>query len=81
MRCGKAPGGPTHPEFQIQDLIPGQDYKFRVSAVNDEGESEPLETEKATKAKNPYGRWQQLSPAGELRTRGTCFSAEAEGRI
>ena len=62
VRCGKAPGGLGHPEFQVTDLIPGQDYKFRVAAVNDEGESEPLETEKATKAKNPYG---------------TCASAEA----
>ncbi|KAF0296563.1 Twitchin [Amphibalanus amphitrite] len=54
VRCGKAPGGLAHPEFQVTDLIPGQDYKFRVAAVNDEGESEPLETEKAVKAKNPY---------------------------
>ena len=29
---------------------------FRVKAVNDEGDSEPLETEAATKAKDPYGK-------------------------
>lgn len=29
---------------------------FRVRAVNSEGESEPLETDTATKAKNPYGK-------------------------
>ncbi|XP_037071182.1 twitchin-like [Pollicipes pollicipes] len=54
VRCGKCPGDKSHPEFQVGDLIPGQDYKFRVAAVNDEGESEPLETLKAVKAKNPY---------------------------
>ena len=62
MRCGKAPGGLAHPEFQVTDLIPGQDYKFRVAAVNDEGESEPLETEKAVKAKNPYGTCGRMLP-------------------
>lgn len=29
---------------------------FRVKAVNKEGDSEPLATEQATLAKNPYGR-------------------------
>ena len=29
---------------------------FRVKAVNDEGDSEPLETEAAIKAKDPYGK-------------------------
>lgn len=36
-------------------LIEGKDYMFRVRAVNSEGESEPLETDTSTKAKNPYG--------------------------
>lgn len=39
-------------------LTEGKDYMFRVKAVNSEGESEPLETETPTKAKNPYGEWQ-----------------------
>ena len=28
---------------------------FRVRAANSEGEGEPLETDDATRAKNPYG--------------------------
>lgn len=43
------------PGAEITGLIPGKDYKFRVKAVNPEGESEPLETEKAIAAKNPFG--------------------------
>ena len=34
---------------------------FRVKAVNDEGDSEPLETEAATKAKDPYGKDLKMS--------------------
>lgn len=40
--------------MQIAGLNEGKDYLFRVKAVNVEGESEPLETETATTAKNPY---------------------------
>ena len=36
-------------------LQEGKKYKFRVKAVNPEGESEPLEADKAIIAKNPYG--------------------------
>lgn len=39
----------------IRGLQDGHEYMFRVKAINDEGESEPLETEAAIKAKNPYG--------------------------
>lgn len=35
-------------------LTPGKEYKFRVAAVNAEGESKPLETEQAILAKNPF---------------------------
>ncbi|UYV65935.1 unc-22 [Cordylochernes scorpioides] len=42
------------PTAEIAGLIPGKDYKFRVKAVNAEGESEPLETDKSILAKNPY---------------------------
>ncbi|KAL0267677.1 UNVERIFIED_CONTAM: hypothetical protein PYX00_009872 [Menopon gallinae] len=42
------------PEAEISGLNEGKDYLFRVRAVNPEGESEPLETETATTAKNPY---------------------------
>lgn len=44
------------PEAEVPGLIEGKDYMFRVRAVNSEGESEPLETDTATKAKNPYGK-------------------------
>ncbi|KAL1383363.1 hypothetical protein pipiens_013162 [Culex pipiens pipiens] len=49
---GKTPG--TAEEFDVTGLQEGQHYKFRVKAVNDEGESEPLETEEYTVAKNPF---------------------------
>jgi len=42
------------PEADVGGLIPGHKYKFRVKAVNAEGETEPLENTKATEAKNPY---------------------------
>lgn len=42
------------PEADVTGLNEGKDYKFRVKAVNAEGESEPLETEETIKAKNPY---------------------------
>lgn len=39
----------------IDGLKKGQTYQFRVKAVNKEGASDPLTTDKETKAKNPYG--------------------------
>lgn len=41
-------------------LTPGKEYRFRVSAVNSEGESEPLDSEQTIVAKNPFdepGKW------------------------
>lgn len=35
-------------------LEPGHTYQFRVKALNEEGESEPLDTDHGTLAKNPY---------------------------
>jgi len=43
------------PNMDVTGLTPGKEYKFRVSAVNKEGESEPLETTKPVVAKNPFG--------------------------
>ena len=40
---------------EITGLTPGKEYKFRVMAVNTEGESEPLETMTSIVAKNPFG--------------------------
>ncbi|XP_021713428.1 twitchin isoform X4 [Aedes aegypti] len=51
---GKTPGDTE--EFDVTGLQEGQHYKFRVKAINDEGESEPLETEEYTVAKNPFDK-------------------------
>lgn len=45
---------PDKTEQKITGLEPNKKYHFRVKAVNEEGESEPLETDQATVAKNPY---------------------------
>lgn len=39
----------------IPNLEPGKKYKFRVRACNQEGESEPLATEKEVLARDPWG--------------------------
>ena len=41
--------------FKVDNLQKGKLYKFRVKAINAEGDSDPLETDQATLAKNPYG--------------------------
>jgi hypothetical protein len=56
VRVGRVPGDRPFPEMDITGLTPGAEYKFRVSAVNDEGDSEPLVAEKAIIAKNPFGK-------------------------
>lgn len=40
----------------VPDLEPGKKYKFRVKAVNSEGESEPLVTDTEITAKDPFGK-------------------------
>ncbi len=50
--CGRSSGT----KFQAQNLQPGHSYQFRVKAVNKEGDSEPLQADKAILAKNPYGK-------------------------
>lgn len=52
--CGEV--GPDNLEFTVKGLTPNKKYKFRVRAVNKEGESDPLETTDAIVAKNPYGK-------------------------
>lgn len=43
-------------DLEVTGLTPGKEYLFRVSAVNSEGESKPLEAEQAILAKNPFGK-------------------------
>jgi len=47
---------PSKTDHEITGLEPNKKYHFRVKAVNEEGESPPLETDTAILAKNPYGR-------------------------
>lgn len=54
LPANSGPGASNEPEFEVTGLTPGQEYKFRVTAVNDEGDSEPLVTELSVVAKNPY---------------------------
>ena len=42
-------------KFDVTGLDEGEEYLFRVTAINDEGESEPLVADAAIKAKNPFG--------------------------
>ena len=45
---------PEKNELDIAGLEQGKKYHFRVKAVNEEGEGEPLETDTAILAKNPF---------------------------
>lgn len=42
--------------FKVEGLQKGHQYQFRVKAINREGASDPLQTDKATLARNPYGK-------------------------
>ena len=46
---------------EISDLEEGEKYEFRVMAVNEQGESEPLVTERAITAKHPFGEFGQYN--------------------
>lgn len=50
-------GKTTGPEMKVEGLTPGHEYKFRVKALNKEGESEPLETFSSIVAKDPFSEW------------------------
>ncbi len=50
--CGETAG--KIPEFDVEGLNEGTNYYFRVRAVNSQGESEPLETDTTTLAKDPF---------------------------
>lgn len=49
--CGES----TKPECEVAGLAEGHVYKFRVVAVNPNGESEPLEAEELVTAKDAFG--------------------------
>lgn len=49
---GRSSGNDT--EFDVKGLQEGHEYQFRVKAINEEGESDPLETDGSIIAKNPY---------------------------
>ena len=50
--CGDA--GPDQTSLAVEGLTEGKQYKFRVRAINKEGESDPLESDETIDAKNPY---------------------------
>lgn len=54
----KCPGtiGPNDTQATAKNLDDGEEYDFRVMAVNENGESEPLLTSGPIKAKFPFGR-------------------------
>ncbi len=73
---------PDQTECDIRGLQEGHEYLFRVKAVNAEGESEPLATDTAIKAKDPFrkeGRERSLNcvtasmPLILCRHRRTCI--------
>lgn len=59
VRVGRVPGDKPDLDFEVTGLTPGNEYKFRVTAVNDEGDSDPLTLERPIVAKNPF------DPAGK----------------
>lgn len=40
---------------EVNDLEPGEEYEFRVMAINELGQSDPLITDKPIIAKYPFG--------------------------
>ena len=57
---------PAKTEHEVKGLEPGKKYQFRVKAVNDEGESDPLETDHAVLAKDPFGELTTGSGSGRV---------------
>ena len=51
----KVPGTSKECEATVKNLEEGEEYDFRVMAVNENGESMPLTTAHPIKAKHPFG--------------------------
>lgn len=75
-------------EIDVSDLTPGHKYQFRVSAVNSEGISEPLATDGAVLAKDPWGKNSEihmprslLSPSPSLSLRRTNLCTHTHTQI
>ena len=47
---------PNKTSFKVENLTEGAEFKFRVTAENKVGTSEPLETDKAVQPKSLYGK-------------------------
>ena len=58
----KIPGNisPDETQATAKNLDEGEEYDFRVMAVNENGESEPLVTSGPVKAKYPFGEFNVL---------------------
>lgn len=52
--AGETSGPQTN--LAVTGLTPNHKYKFRVRAVNKQGKSEPLASDKYIEAKNPFGK-------------------------
>ncbi len=60
-------------QYEVTDLDEGEEYEFRVCAVNDQGVSEPLNCDKPIIAKHQFGEHQAcfliwVSELGDLET-------------
>lgn len=60
--------------LNVTNLTPDKEYKFRVTAVNAEGESAPLQTEESIIAKNPFGTYATCVSRSSRRNVNTCRS-------
>lgn len=52
-KAGSVPGDVT--TFKMEKLMEGTEYMFRITAVNEEGESQPLESLDTVKPQKPAG--------------------------